>query len=629
MMTAVLQLVFVVLFTLSILLIVPNPCMGYGQSLQDCKAVAALFNNTCNRPNFANPPELIDDMLSETVYCPEWDPTQGPPACIGTVIDDICTWERKLCVTCEVVDQVTMIRIQTNNMPNHCVNSGQVSPQNFDFEVAFNYPLTYGDWVKEMLIQSRINVNVCSIVKATPDEYEELIRLNELTEFSQESANAMGFMTNGVALQFANQMQEDPVFPISVFNEQPLDICIGHNQRNNPSGMYHYHHISPCIVEGFLDNRTMGECDLDDDCSSGIVNYQLSAFQDLRYKTVVGIAKDGHILYGPYRDDGLTWEPDEVDICNGAWTDDLEEFFYPGTHWHPYGPGCLGSANFAHLDLGLTPECSNNGIDMYLNPTSPPDPCDNDFSLTLLTDEYGSETSWTVTDSNDLVLLSGDNYNDSLYYTVEECLPTSDCYTFTIFDSYGDGICCDYGEGQYSIEYNGATIANGGEFEDSEVTTFGTVCSLTGSNMPSEYPTIETSSPTNPPTSLPTTENPTTLSPTSLPTSTPSGSQTVACNNSPYPIAYDTLSSSVTCLLIAAYADSCFCLEEVIQSHCPVTCNTCDVHACVDSEADFYYGTFIITCIMVQNLDPAVIASACLSPDVSNTCRATCGTCSL
>ena len=32
--------------------------------------------------------------------------------------------------------------------------------------------------------------------------------------------------------------------PITITNEQPLDMCLGHNQRNSPSGMYHYHDVS-------------------------------------------------------------------------------------------------------------------------------------------------------------------------------------------------------------------------------------------------------------------------------------------------------------------------------------------------------------------------------------------------
>ena len=34
-----------------------------------------------------------------------------------------CTWTRKLCVSCSTVNGVVKIRVQTNNLPNHCMNA--------------------------------------------------------------------------------------------------------------------------------------------------------------------------------------------------------------------------------------------------------------------------------------------------------------------------------------------------------------------------------------------------------------------------------------------------------------------------------------------------------------------------
>ena len=48
-----------------------------------------------------------------------------------------------------------------------------------------------------------------------------------------------------------------------------------------------------------------------------------------------------------------------------------------------------------------------------------------------------------------------------------------DCYTFTIFDSFGDGICCNWGSGSYSLtSRDGAVLASGGSFSASENTDF-------------------------------------------------------------------------------------------------------------------------------------------------------------
>ena len=38
------------------------------------------------------------------------------------------------------------------------------------------------------------------------------------------------------------------------------------------------------------------------------------------------------------------------------------------------------------------------------------------------------------------------------------------CVTFTLYDSYGDGICCGFGEGGFVINVNGEEVMSGGEF---------------------------------------------------------------------------------------------------------------------------------------------------------------------
>eukprot|EP00662_Eupelagonemidae_sp_cell21_P057658 gene57658-biopygen108402 len=178
----------------------------------------------------------------------------------------------------------------------------------------------------------------------------------------------MGIAVNGVAFQFANQIKEDPVSPITVLNEQPsvttyhhahrhmrsstllLDLCLGHNQQNSDSGMYHYHDVSPCLNHNFLEGKTMTDCASDEACTRDIAQWVLSGFADMKSKTVIGIAKDGHILYGPYDDSGRLWQTSNVDACNGAWSSDLKDYFYVSTRWHPYLVGCLGPANFPQND---------------------------------------------------------------------------------------------------------------------------------------------------------------------------------------------------------------------------------------------------------------------------------------
>lgn len=95
--------------------------------------------------------------------------------------------------------------------------------------------------------------------------------------------------------------------------------------------------------------------------------------------------------------------------------------------------------------------------------------------LVLRPDNYGSETTWNLKNSSGTILYSGGPYSnfntDQIDITFN--LPTEDCYTFTINDQHGDGICCDYGNGFYRLELpNGMILNQEGNFEDQAVYMF-------------------------------------------------------------------------------------------------------------------------------------------------------------
>lgn len=94
-------------------------------------------------------------------------------------------------------------------------------------------------------------------------------------------------------------------------------------------------------------------------------------------------------------------------------------------------------------------------------------------------DAFPQETSWTLHDGNGNLLAEGDSLGDTL------CVPTGACLTFRIQDSYGDGICCNFGNGFYAVYLNGVIQAAGGQFTFSETTYIncppGTFC---GSALP-------------------------------------------------------------------------------------------------------------------------------------------------
>jgi endonuclease I len=109
-------------------------------------------------------------------------------------------------------------------------------------------------------------------------------------------------------------------------------------------------------------------------------------------------------------------------------------------------------------------------------------------TLALDTDNYGGETSWEIANSVNAIIANGSGYSSNTSYTEEFCL-SNDNYRFTIFDSYGDGICCNVGSGAYTLTIDSNIVANGGQFASAETTSFnvGESPSGDGANLSGYY----------------------------------------------------------------------------------------------------------------------------------------------
>jgi len=101
--------------------------IGIGRTLADCQYVASLFDSTCNSldtPVDLNSHVGAEMQCSGQMMCPGGDGSQ-----LYTT-DDPCIFTRKLCVTCQVNadDGETYIRIQSNQLPNHCFQAINDNP---------------------------------------------------------------------------------------------------------------------------------------------------------------------------------------------------------------------------------------------------------------------------------------------------------------------------------------------------------------------------------------------------------------------------------------------------------------------------------------------------------------------
>ncbi|MBB1431369.1 endonuclease [Pseudoalteromonas sp. SG43-4] len=96
---------------------------------------------------------------------------------------------------------------------------------------------------------------------------------------------------------------------------------------------------------------------------------------------------------------------------------------------------------------------------------------DNSLTLTLNTDNYGSETSWAVNNNQGSAVANGSGYASNTQYDEQICL-TDGTYTLVISDSYGDGMCCSTGSGSYALKQGSTALASGASFNNTDSTAF-------------------------------------------------------------------------------------------------------------------------------------------------------------
>ncbi len=97
-------------------------------------------------------------------------------------------------------------------------------------------------------------------------------------------------------------------------------------------------------------------------------------------------------------------------------------------------------------------------------------------TVAITTDNYGSETSWVITEQGGIVLLTGGPYQNTVGGSSEGgtfCLPGG-CFNFVLQDAYGDGICCSYGNGSFQILDGDANVLvdGSGSFTNSTTRAF-------------------------------------------------------------------------------------------------------------------------------------------------------------
>ena len=99
---------------------------------------------------------------------------------------------------------------------------------------------------------------------------------------------------------------------------------------------------------------------------------------------------------------------------------------------------------------------------------------EEEFLVRFVFDNFPQGIEWEV--SGDNVLWQGGNYTQSDAVSVRmerRCLPMNGCFNFTVVDSFGDGLCCDTGYGEFVGFFGKKEVFRGGNFTGSESKMFG------------------------------------------------------------------------------------------------------------------------------------------------------------
>lgn len=89
-------------------------------------------------------------------------------------------------------------------------------------------------------------------------------------------------------------------------------------------------------------------------------------------------------------------------------------------------------------------------------------PC-NDYVITITLDAYGNETYWTIVDDAGSIVVEGGPYPDNQFGTDNTVNVTLEdgCYSFRMWDEYGDGQVSNAGTGGYLVNCGSIIQASG------------------------------------------------------------------------------------------------------------------------------------------------------------------------
>jgi hypothetical protein len=181
-------------------------------------------------------------------------------------------------------------------LPRFCPNvPATISEQNIDFEVNFNPTVSVNSLNQNLTTASELSSVLCNIINE-----ETAPSASNLVNYGIQVDTVAGVSVDGVAIMNVNSANDvDPFYPAGGYSPESVDTCLGHPNTQN---IYHYHIASGCALNP--PSGAISSCSGTTSCISSIATYSISLFTSYRTLTVIGIAKDGHVVYGPYDSTG-------------------------------------------------------------------------------------------------------------------------------------------------------------------------------------------------------------------------------------------------------------------------------------------------------------------------------------
>ncbi len=156
---------------------------------------------------------------------------------------------------------------------------------------------------------------------------------------------------------------------------------------------------------------------------------------------------------------------------------DLNANYSPATSAYTFDitPYISSYSDLASLEIGVFTEqigggSAWDGIDLHLDAigisitadpciVTPPTCSPGDLTLDFVFDTYSQEVSWDIQDESSTVVASSGGLYAAGLTTISESITLVDGnYTFNVYDSANDGLCCAFGNGSFSLKNSDGTV---------------------------------------------------------------------------------------------------------------------------------------------------------------------------